>query len=96
MYSVKQVENGLLKYVDKELLPNLVELGDAMLNNLCHNRMAQMLGVVTPEGRINVDVVRSLALTFVGENGLKFHVMGVDVAFTKDDIDKVYQMIKEG
>ena len=96
MYTIKQVENGLLKYIDKELLPNLVQIGEAMLNNLCHNRAAQMLGIVTPEGGINVDVVRSLALTFVGENGLNFHAMGVDISFTKEDIEKVYRMIKEG
>lgn len=95
MYSIKQVESGLLKYIDKELMPQLTQTGEAILANLCHNRAAQMLGVASADGGINIDMMRNVAQTFVGDNGLTFTVMGVDIRFTKDDIDTLYKMIKE-
>ena len=95
MYSIKQVEGGLLKFIDKELIPQLTKAGEAILGNLCGNKAAQMLGVVTPDGGINVDMLRNVAQTFVGDNGLTFTVMGVNIRFTKEDVETLYKMIRE-
>lgn len=96
MYSVKQVEAGVLKYIDKELLPNLMVTGEQMLNHFCSSRAAQMLGVVSPEGLINIDVVRSVALNFIPPEGKVFNFAGASLRFTRDDVETLCRMIKEG
>jgi hypothetical protein len=96
VYSIKQVESGLLKFIDKELLPNLTATGEQMLIRFCQSRMAQMMGVVTPDGQINVDVMKNVAYNFVPQEGLAFTFAGATIKFTRADIDTIYKMIKEG
>lgn len=96
MYSVKQIEAGVLKYVDKELMPNLLTTGEQMLNHFCSSRTAQVLGIVSPEGLINIDVVRSVALNFIPPEGKVFTFAGASIRFTRDDIETLCRMIKEG
>lgn len=96
MQTVKQVEAGLMRYVERELLPSLVQLGDAMLVNLCKTRTAQLMGIVTPEGMINVDALRAMALAVIPEDGLTREVMGVSVRITRADVETMYNLIKEG
>lgn len=96
MYSIKQVESGLLKFIDKELLPSLTATGEQMLIRFCQSRMAQMMGVVTTDGQINVDVLKNVAYNFVPQEGLAFTFAGATIKFTRSDIDTIYKMIKEG
>lgn len=96
MHSIKQVEAGLLKYIDKELLPNITKAGEVMLTNFCQSKTAQLFGVVSPDGGINIDVLRGVCKGLIPDNGLAVSFMGAEMRFTKDDVDTVYKMIKEG
>lgn len=96
MHSIKQVEAGLLKYIDKELLPNLTKAGEIMLTNFCQSKTAQLFGVVSPDGQINIDVLRGVCRGLVPDSGLVISMMGAEMRFTKEDVDAIYRMIKEG
>ena len=95
MQTIKQVEAGLLKYIDKELIPNIKQMGEVMLANLCQKKAAQFMGLVTADGMINVDTLHTLALNFVPEIGLTKTIMGVEIKITRADVETLYKMIKE-
>lgn len=95
MQTIKQVESGLLKYIDKELMPNVKQMGEVMLANLCQKKAAQFMGLVTADGMINVDALRTLALNMVPETGISKTIMGVEIKFTRADVETLCKMIKE-
>lgn len=96
MYSIKQVESGLLKYIDRELIPNITKVGEAMLTNFCGSKTAQIFGITSQDGGINIDVLRNVCKGLIPEAGLTFSFMGADIRFSKEDVDTIYKMIKEG
>lgn len=95
MYSVQQVEAGVLKYIDKDFLPAAMQAGEAVLVNFCRSKPAQLLGIATSDGQINIDALRNVCNTLVPESGLSFEVLGVSIKFTRADIDAIYNAIKE-
>lgn len=95
MNTIKQVQTGLLKYIEKELMPNAAQMGEAMLCNLCGRKTAQFMGIVTADGQINVDMLRSMALNFIPDSGISKEIMGVEIKFTKADVESIYRLIKE-
>lgn len=97
MVTIKQIEAGAMLYVEKELLPALVSMADKALHDLCSSRAAQMMGIASPDGTINVDVVRTMAQAMIPESGLAVNLPGkMSITFHRSDLDKLCQMIKEG
>lgn len=95
-HSIKQIQAGVAKYIDNTVIPTLVQASEPALVNFCQSRTAQMLGIATPDGGINVEVLRNVCAGLVPEQGLTFSVLGVSVTFTRADVEAIYRTIKEG
>ena len=86
----------MAKYIDSTVVPMLVQASEPAMVNFCQSRMAQMMGIASPDGGINIEVLRNVCLGLVPEQGMTFSVLGVSVTFTRADVEAIYRTIKEG
>ena len=97
MTNTSQIKSGILKYIGKEVAPMITELVDRSIGTLCTHKAAQLFGVVSADGSINMEVVRDLAKTAVPETGIVINLpLGASVTITRADVDTLYTYIMEG
>lgn len=95
MHTVSQVKTGLLKYINQELLPEMTQLGEVMLTNFCDSKAAQLFGIAGSNGTINIEALRNVCNHIIPDDGVAVSIMGVEMRFTRKDIDTIYKLIKE-
>ena len=70
--------------------------GDAIVDNLLQNPMIAGLGISTPDGMVNIELLRDTLkkeITKAGYMRVNFPIVG-NVDFTVDDVDSLYGYIQ--
>lgn len=110
MVTVKQVQSGIVRYVDSDLLPHLdgmkkiglgiymglasENIGAAIQKYKDHPAVA-MLNVVTGDGMVDIDKVYAVAKPmFEQKQSIDLPLIG-RVTFDGDDVEKLYRYISE-
>lgn len=113
MVSKTQVVNAIRKYIENDMLPCaktnidrialrgasavLVLRPDALLSKIFSNPIVGMLGVVDGEGNVDIDLLRELLPTAIGNDtiGIHYKVFPWDVeeygfSLNAEDIKKIF------
>lgn len=110
MVTVKQVQSGIVRYVDSDLLPHLdgmkkiglgiymglasENIGAAIQKYKGHPAVA-MLNVVTEDGMVDIDKVYAVAKPmFDQKQSIDLPLIG-RVTFDGNDVEKLYRYISE-
>lgn len=110
MVTVKQVQTGIVRYVDNDLLPHLEgmkkiglgiymglaseNIGAAIQKYKDHPAVA-MLNVVTDDGMVDIDKVYTVAKPmFDQKQSIDLPLIG-RVTFDGSDVEKLYRYISE-
>ena len=112
MVTYNQVVNGMTKYIDQEIVNKIqgwqrwalgagagimMTKGSNMFNTLKANPIIKMLEVIDENDMIDIDTIYT-ELRKQAEKGsatLDAPMIGT-ITLTKDDVDKLYHLIKEG
>lgn len=110
MVSSKQIVDGIATYADKEIMPKLepskqfvagIALGlvggkaDGMLRALAEQPMISALGVVKPNGEVDLDTLYAAASAQMERQGslpIDIPIIG-RMTFGRSDIDELYRAI---
>lgn len=97
MATTNQIKAGIVQYLDKEIAPMISGIIDQSAMKLCGNKAAQLFGVVSSDGSINVDILRDVAKTAIPETGIVVNLpLGASLTITRADIDTLHKFITEG
>ena len=112
MVTYNQVVNGMTKYIDQEIINKIQGLpkwglgavsgivlskGANIFNTLKANPIIKMLEVIDENDMIDIDTIYT-ELRKQAEKGaavINTPLIGT-ITLTKDDVDKLYHLIKEG
>lgn len=105
MVTVQQIRQGLLEYIDSEIVNKIgglqkwgvafasVALVDSYINQI---GILKQIGMMTEDNMVDIDAVYSRALDIARDKGnvtQHFPIVG-DVTFSEKDIVKLYGLIK--
>ena len=100
MVTIAQVQNGLMKYLDAEILPHLTgatKVGVGIFAALASRNIAQyanhpavaMLNVIDGNGMVDIDAIYSAAMPmFATPQKISIPVVG-DFTFDQSDVEKL-------
>ena len=112
MVTYNQVVNGMSRYIDQEIVNKMqgwqkwalgagagimMTRGANTFNALKNHPIVKMLEVIDENGMIDIDTIYS-ELRKQAEKGsatIDIPMVGT-ITLTKDDVDKLYRLIKEG
>jgi hypothetical protein len=73
----------------------LVKRGGVMLRQLAENKTLQQMGLVSPDGAVDLDAVREACIANMPSTGLPVALpLGATVRFRAEDIDKLCDYIR--
>jgi hypothetical protein len=112
MVTYNQVVNGMHKYIDQEIVNKIQGLprwglgvvsgialsrGANIFNTLKANPIVKMLEVIDENDMIDIDIIYTELKKQADKGTATFNApMLGTITFTKDDVDKLYHLIKEG
>ena len=74
----------------------MVKRGGGMLRALANNKIIQGMGIIAPDGAVDLDVLREACISNIPQTGLPVQLpMGLAIRISAADIDKICQYIKE-
>lgn len=113
MVSIDNVERGLARYIEEDLLPNLprdgakgfavgvaaaliIRRGGNILREYAGKKCMQTLGLISPDGAVDLDAVRDALKANMPETGVVFDLpLGLSIRARASDIDKLYHLIRK-
>ena len=113
MVSIDQVEKGIAKYMDEELLPTLpqqgwkgfglsvaagllIKRGGAMLREAVKAPVLQKMGLVSPEGAVDLAALREVMTERMPETGLVIETpLGINLRMRTEDMNNLFKAIEE-
>ena len=112
MVNLNQLQNGIVKYIDNEIIPNIsgwqkwvfgAVVSTAMLkttnvfNVLKENPLIKMLEVIDENDNIDIDTIYREFLKQAQKGAITFDVpMLGALTLNSTDVEKMYRYIKEG
>ena len=112
MVTYNQVVNGMTKYIDQEIINKIQGLprwglgavsgialsrGNNIFNTLKTNPIVKMLEVIDENDMIDIDTIYTEIRKQAEKSPATFNVPMIGtITLTKDDVDKLYRLIKEG
>lgn len=110
MVNKEQIFNGLIKYIDNEVIPHLPTHGKWMIGTfafllsskyeqafqmIMQTDMAEMLGIINPEGMVDIDKLADALMNSADKYGkLQLTVPGLNpMAFSREDVEMLKQYI---
>ena len=112
MVTYNQVVNGMTKYIDQEIINKIqgwqrwalgagagimMTKGANMFNALKANPIIKMLDVIDENDMIDVDTIYTELRKQAEKGAATFDAPMIGtITLTKDDVDKLYHLIKEG
>lgn len=74
----------------------LVKRGGNVLRAYAKNPLFQQMGIVTPDGAVDLDALRDAARDNIPVGGLVVELpMGITLRITTSDVDSIYRTIRE-
>lgn len=74
----------------------LVKRGGGILREYAKNPLLQQMGLVSPDGSIDLDALREAAASNIPASGLIVDLpMGITMRFQAGDVDSLYKYIRE-
>lgn len=74
----------------------LIKRGGNLLRAYAQNPLLQQMGIVTPDGAVDLDALRDAARDNIPASGLVVELpMGVTLRITTSDVDSIYRVIRE-
>lgn len=68
-----------------------------IIRGLTQNKVIQSMGLVSPDGAVDLDAIREACISNIPSTGLPLELpMGISLRLTDKDIDTMYRYIKEG
>lgn len=113
MVSIDNIERGLARYIDTDILPNLprdgikgvgigiaasllVKRGGNILREYAKNPLLQQLGLVTPDGAVDLEALREAALDNVPAQGVSVDLpLGITLRMNANDVESLYNAIRK-
>lgn len=111
MYEYIKVLNGITTYIDKEIIDKIngwqkwvvgSGIGIAMsnstnvFNELKNNQFIKMLGIINKDDKIDVDKIYKEFKKQAKKSAITFDVPLIGtITLTEQDVDKLYEYIKE-
>ena len=112
MVTYNQVVNGMTKYIDQEIINKIQGLprwglgavsgialsrGNNIFNTLKTNPIVKMLEVIDENDMIDIDTIYTEIRKQAEKSPATFNAPMIGtITLTKDDVDKLYRLIKEG
>lgn len=112
MVTLNQVQNGVVKYIDNELIPNIngwqkwvfgALASTAMLkttnifNALKENPLVKMLEIIDENDNIDIDTIYREFMKQAQKGAVTFDVPMIGaMTLNHTDVEKLYRYIKEG
>jgi hypothetical protein len=73
----------------------LVKRGGGMMRELANNKIIQGMGIMAPDGAVDLDALREACVQNIPQTGLQIELpMGIALRFRTEDIDKMCAYIK--
>lgn len=112
MVTYNQVVNGMTKYIDQEIINKIqgwqrwalgagagimMNKGTNMFNAFKAHPVVKMLEVIDENGMIDIDTIYTELRKQAEKGSATFDAPMIGtITLTKDDVDKLYRLIKEG
>ena len=112
MVTYNQVVNGMTKYIDQEIINKIqgwqrwalgagagiiMTKGANIFNTLKANPIIKMLDVIDENDMIDIDTIYTEIRKQAEKSPATFNAPMIGtITLTKDDVDKLYSLIKEG
>ena len=112
MVTYNQVVNGMAKYIDQEIINKIqgwqrwalgagagimMTKGTNIFNALKANPIIKMLDVIDENDMIDIDTIYAELRKQAEKGSATFDAPMIGtITLTKDDVDKLYRLIKEG
>ena len=112
MVTYNQVVNGMTKYIDQEIVNKIqgwqrwalgagagimMNKGTNMFNAFKAHPVVKMLEVIDENGMIDIDTIYTELRKQAEKGSATFDAPMIGtITLTKDDVDKLYRLIKEG
>ena len=112
MVTYNQVVNGMAKYIDQEIINKIqgwqrwalgagagimMTKGANIFNTLKANPVVKMLDVIDENDMIDIDTIYAELRKQAEKGSATFDAPMIGtITLTKDDVDKLYRLIKEG
>lgn len=112
MVTYNQVVNGMTKYIDQEIINKIqgwqrwalgagagimMTKGANIFNTLKANPIIKMLDVIDENDMIDIDTIYTEIRKQAEKSPATFNAPMIGtITLTKDDVDKLYRLIKEG
>lgn len=110
MVTIRQMENGIARFLDTELLSKmqgtwqkvvagtatgiLIKKSENIFNSLSNNEIVKMMGIISEDGMIDIDLLREELKNNVPDSGVQIDLPMVGrVTIKKEDVDKLYACI---
>lgn len=112
MYEYNKVINGIAKYIDTEIVDKItgwqkwvigsgvgIALSNATntFNKLKENDFVKMLGIINKDDKIDVDKIYKEMKKQAKKSAITFNAPLIGtMTLNEQDVDKIYELIKEG
>jgi hypothetical protein len=112
MVTYNQLANGITKYIDQEIINKIqgwqrwalgagagimMNKGTNMFNAFKAHPVVKMLEVIDDNGMIDIDTIYTELRKQAEKGSATFDAPMIGtITLTKDDVDKLYRLIKEG
>lgn len=74
----------------------LVKRGGNLIREYASNEFVRQLGLVTPDGAVDIDAIRDAAVGNIPAQGLAVDLpLGISMRVIASDVNKLYETIKE-
>lgn len=110
MVTIRQMENGIARFLDTELLSKmqgtwqkvvagtatgiLIKRSENILSSLKNNEIVKMMGIISEDGMIDIDILREELKKNVPDSGVQIDLPMIGrITIKKEDVDKLYACI---
>jgi hypothetical protein len=104
------MENGIARFLDTELLSKmqgtwqkvvagtatgiLIKRSENILSSLKNNEIVKMMGIISEDGMIDIDILREELKKNVPDSGVQIDLPMIGrITIKKEDVDKLYACI---
>ena len=75
----------------------MIKRGGNMLRDLSKNKAIQAMGIIAPDGAVDLELLKEACMGNIPQTGLPIELpAGLAIRLTEQDVETMYRYIKEG